>query len=103
VTARLYLDEDIVPELARILRSRGFDVVSVHEIGALGLPDEEQLRRAADARILLIFNYHDFLPIFSEWLAAGRNHAGIVVSYRQYRRNQLSLYWQTPSNAYLPP
>jgi hypothetical protein len=29
------------------------------------------------------------LPIFSEWLAEGRDHAGIVVSYRQYRRDQL--------------
>lgn len=87
---RLYLDEDILPDLARVLRSAGHDVVSAHETGALGLTDEEQLERAAaDDRALLTFNFHDFLRIGREWFLAGRWHAGIVVSYHQYRRQEL--------------
>jgi hypothetical protein len=88
--ARLYLDEDILPELARVLRSAGHDVISAHEAGALGLGDEDQLARAAaDGRALLSFNYRHFLKIGRDWFVAGQPHAGIVVSYRQYRRVEL--------------
>jgi predicted nuclease of predicted toxin-antitoxin system len=92
VRARLYLDEDVIPEVARILRSRGIDAVSVHEVGATGLSDEEQLERAtAENRVLLTNNYRDFLGLFARWLEVGRPHAGIIVSYRQYTRDELRL------------
>ena len=88
--ARLYLDEDVIPALARVLRSSGLDAVSVHEQGALGLSDEEQLARAtADGRTLLTFNYRHFIALARDWWLAERSHAGIIVSYRQYRRRQL--------------
>ena len=88
--ARLYLDEDVLPELARVLRSAGHDAVSAHETGALGLSDEDQLARAtAEGRVLLTFNCRDFIAIAQEWARADRTHAGIVVSYRQYRRREL--------------
>ena len=88
--ARLYLDEDVLPELARVLRSAGHDAVSAHEVGALGLTDEEQLIRAtAQGRALLSFNFRHFIRIAQELYEAGGHHAGIVVSYRQYRRREL--------------
>ena len=87
---RLYLDEDVIPELARVLRSQGHDAVSAHEVGALGAGDEEQLLRAtADERTLLSFNYRHFLGIGRDWFVAGRAHAGIIVSFHQYRRQEL--------------
>lgn len=87
---RLYLDEDVLPDLARVLRSSGHDVLSAHEVGAIGIGDEDQLlRAAADGRALLSFNYRHFLKIGHEWFVAGRSHSGIVVSYRQYRRREL--------------
>lgn len=87
---RLYLDEDVVPELARMLRTHGHDAISAHEVGGLELEDPEQLERAAnDGRTLLTYNYHDFLRISEEWFLAGRPHAGIVISYRQYARSEL--------------
>jgi hypothetical protein len=90
VTAALYLDEDVVPELARVLRGHGHDVVSAHERGRQGVSDEAQLAYAtAEDRALLTFNYPDFLRLGQEWFFAERAHAGIVVSYRQYGRNQL--------------
>ena len=88
---RLYLDEDVLPDLARVLRSSGHDVISAHEVGSLGVGDEDQLARAAaDSRALLSYNYRHFLKVGHDWFAAGRLHAGIVVSYRQYRRRALS-------------
>lgn len=87
--ARLYLDEDVLPELARVLRAAGHEVVSAHEVAALGVSDEEQLgRAAAEGRALLTFNYRDFLKLAREWFGAGRSHAG-VVSYGQYRHREL--------------
>jgi uncharacterized protein with PIN domain len=90
VTARLYLDEDVLPELARLLRAAGHDAVSAHEEGALGISDEEQLVRATgQGRALVSFNYRHFIRLAREWSKEGREHAGIVVSFRQYRRRQL--------------
>lgn len=65
-------------------------MISAHEVAALGLSDEEQLARAAaEQRALLSFNYRDFLKLGRDWFDAERPHAGIIVSYRQYRHGQL--------------
>jgi hypothetical protein len=60
MTPVLYLDEDVVPGLARLLRGHGHDVVSAYERGRQGVSDEDQLRDAtAEGRALLTFNYPD--------------------------------------------
>ncbi len=87
---RLYLDEDVIPELARALRRHGEDVVSAHEIGTTGWDDEAHLARAtSEGRTILTYNYVDFLRIAAEWFAAGRPHAGIIISHHQYSRAEL--------------
>lgn len=79
-----------------LFRSQGFDAISVHEQGARGLPDREQLESAtADERALLTFNYGDFLSIAREWRTRYRVHAGIIVSYRQYSRRELGQFART--------
>ncbi len=93
---RLYLDEDVAPELARMLRDRGYDAVSAHEIGTLGLADADHLERATrEGRVLFTYNFHDFLPISQEWFRAGRSHAGIIISYRQYARHEVGTLCRT--------
>jgi hypothetical protein len=90
VKVRLYLDEDVIPDLAPLLRQQGWNVVSCHEEGALEVPDVEQLTRATnDNRAILSFNYVDFPALAESWSRAPRPHAGIIISYRQYRRGQL--------------
>jgi uncharacterized protein with PIN domain len=78
---RLYVDTDITPKLARILRSRGYDVVSAHEIGLAEVTDEEHMTfAAAERRALLSCNARDFTPIFEDYWFAGRDHSGVIVS-----------------------
>lgn len=85
-----------MPELARMLRDRGYDAISAHEGDALGLEDAVQLERATrEGRLILTCNYHDFLPICEEWFRNGRSHAGVVISYRQHSRREIGALCRT--------
>ncbi len=85
---RLYLDEDVFPDLAEAIRQRGFDCISAHEAGMLGRSDHEQLEYASGhGRCIFSFNVRDFYPLSEEWAHAGREHAGIVVTqHREPKR-----------------
>jgi len=86
---RLYFDRHIMTRLAVDLRGRGYDVLTTEEAGKDTAADEEQLAFAtAESRAILTFNIRDFAPLQQTWQAAGRSHAGIIVSQqlgsRQY-------------------
>jgi hypothetical protein len=85
VTVRLYFDEDTVRHaLVEALRKRGVDVVTPLDVGMIQKTDEEQLEYAApQGRTLYTFNMGDFCRIHSEWMAANRDHAGIIVARQQ--------------------
>jgi Domain of unknown function (DUF5615) len=79
----LFTDEMIFPDLPADLRRRGYDAESCAEAGRSGqtISDEAQLAYATDhGRALLTFNKVDFLRLDRVWKAAGRPHAGIIVS-----------------------
>jgi predicted nuclease of predicted toxin-antitoxin system len=96
---RLYLDRHIITQLAVDLREHGYDVLTTQEAGKDTASDAEQLVFAtAENRAILTFNIRDFAPLHRDWQAAGRSHAGIIVSQqlgsRQYgvlRRRMLRL------------
>jgi uncharacterized protein with PIN domain len=76
---RLYLDEDVHKQVAVALRLRGYDVVSVHELAKWNLSDEDQLKFAVNEnRAILTFNRGDFARLHEQWMAAGKNHNGII-------------------------
>jgi predicted nuclease of predicted toxin-antitoxin system len=76
---KLYLDEDVNPQLARDLRNRGYDAVSTNEANNLGLSDLEQLEYArSHERALLTHNRNDFLEIASAYAVDGTSHYGIL-------------------------
>ena len=78
-TLRLLLDADIHVRAAGILRLRGYDVVSVWEIGRQALPDEAHVAWAGEnGRCIITFNVADFSRAHRRWLAEGGHHAGIV-------------------------
>lgn len=78
---KLYLDENIAPALASVLRGRGYDVVSAHEVGMRGKKDEEQLEYAiSQGRVLMTFNAKHFAPLAEKYFREGREHYGIVAT-----------------------
>jgi predicted nuclease of predicted toxin-antitoxin system len=78
---RLYFDRHIMARLAVDLRGRGYDVVRTEEVGKDTATDEEQLAFAtAESRSILTFNIRDFAHLHEALRAAGRPHAGIIVS-----------------------
>ena len=67
---------------AATLRERGVDAEGVDERSPLrGLADEELLIVAArEGRALISESFADFMRLYGEWGASGRNHAGIVIA-----------------------
>ncbi len=79
---RLYLDEDSMGRaLVRALRSRSVDVLTAREANHIQVLDADHLAHAAAlGRVVFTFNVRDFARLHKEFLAAGRSHAGIIVS-----------------------
>jgi hypothetical protein len=77
---RLYLDENVSPRVAEMLRAREVDAVSAHEGGNTRLDDRNQLRVAArDGRVLVTCDVKDFAPVLGEVMAANLDHSGILL------------------------
>lgn len=78
---RLYLDENVPIVLASFLSGHGVDCLTAREAGNLSLSDEEQfVFTAQERRVFVTFNCKDFLRLAERWQAAGRSHAGIILS-----------------------
>lgn len=75
-----YLDENLSPRIAEILRARGLDLVSAHEVGNTRLDDRSQLRYAIGThRAIVTCDIRDFTELTEEFIAANVEHAGIVL------------------------
>ncbi len=81
----VYLDEDSVEKsLVAAFRNAGLDVVTVTEVDRQSCSDEQQLIWATEqGRAIYSYNRRDFCRLHSEFLAADRNHAGIVLLQQQ--------------------
>lgn len=96
MSIKLYLDEDVDPLLAQVLRDRGVDCLSTQEADRLGLSDADQLAFAInEGRAILTFNVKDFVRLAREYHDSGRHHQGIIVSnhlvFRELLRRVLSM------------
>src|SRR4051794_25899734 len=91
---RLYFDRHIMSRLAIDLISRGYDVLTTEEAGLDTADDEQELASATvGRRAIVTLNIRDFAPLHTQWLAAGRSQAGIIVS-RQLGSRQYGLLLQ---------
>jgi predicted nuclease of predicted toxin-antitoxin system len=86
---RFLLDEDVNPAVAEIARGLGMDVISVHEIDRLGLPDEEQLRySASQRRIFITRNRDDFIRLGLVFFQTGEHFEGVLIVPRSLPNNR---------------
>lgn len=77
---KIYLDEDLSPSIARILREKRIDAVSAHDVGAVQLNDRTQLADATkDGRAIVTANVVDFLTLAHTAVATNTEHAGIIL------------------------
>jgi hypothetical protein len=76
---KLLLDEMYPSLIARELRARGHDVISVHESPGSGTSDEQVIDHArSDGRSIVTENVRDYRPLAETLLAAGETHSGLV-------------------------
>ena len=77
---KLYLDEDISPKVAEILRKKRVDAISAHEIGMLESSDAQQLSFAAtEGRALVTRNRDDFITLTVQFFEALKPHKGLII------------------------
>jgi hypothetical protein len=88
---KFYLDEDLSPVIADVLRRRGLDVSSAHEVGTTQLSDAQQLHHAAQAeRVLVTRNLRDFVLLAHDYIARGQTHSGIILIPAAFRGDEFA-------------
>lgn len=102
---KLLLDEMLDATIAERLRHRGHDVQAVQEnADLLGKKDPELLREArALGRVLITDNVQDFARLHRQFIAAGEDHAGIIlVSPASFPRSKGTIRkWSDALDRYL--
>jgi hypothetical protein len=75
---RFFFDQHIANAVANGLRRHGIDVLTAHEAGRCGLPDDEQLRFAtAEGRVLVTYDA-DYLVLAADFLSRSETFAGVA-------------------------
>ena len=78
---KLYLDADVHPKIASVLREREFDSISAQEVEREKISDEDQLDFSiSQSRAILTYNTKHFTKLHKDYMDVGKEHCGIVVS-----------------------
>jgi hypothetical protein len=86
-----YLDENLSPQIAEILRARQLDVISAHEVGNTQLDDRRQLQYAAGVgRAMVTCDIADFTALAVEFIGANIEHQGVVLIPSTFRTDEFS-------------
>ncbi len=75
---KFYLDEHVSKAIAKGLKRRGVDVITVVEAGLRGATDEEHLEKAKSEKRVIFTQDDDFPRLHS----TGNEHSGIVYAHQ---------------------
>jgi hypothetical protein len=78
-TLKFYFDTHISKQVALQLRQKGVDVMRCEEVGMATADDETHLEYAAQQNYVLITVDKGFRDRAFEWLANGKEHAGVII------------------------
>lgn len=77
---KFYLDEDLSPKIADILRKGGGDALSAHEVGRCEMSDQKQLEFAAlEKRCLVTRNRDDFIKLTLQFFNSHHPRCGVLI------------------------
>jgi hypothetical protein len=86
---KVHLDEDLSPSIAFLLRQRGMDATSAHEVGNSQLGDRAELEYATrEGRAVITRNVVDFLRLARDAVATNTHHEGIVLVPSSFRGDE---------------
>jgi len=75
------LDEHLSPQIAALLRQRGYDITAVADRPDLLAHSDRAILETAtnELRAVVTNNIKDFRPLASERLARGQTHSGLIL------------------------
>jgi hypothetical protein len=77
---KFYLDEDISPKVAELLKRKKIDAVSTHETNMTQASDRDQLKYAASQeRTVVTRNRDDFIRLTVHFWNEKRPHFGVLI------------------------
>jgi hypothetical protein len=86
---RIYLDENLSPTIAAILRETGVDAVAAYEVGNIQRDDRAQLAYAnKERRAIVTANIGDYVELGREAVATNAAHAGIILVPASFRGDE---------------